>query len=348
MKLFCIFVVEITMKTKLLLLLFAVFASVTYAQSSCHIYGRYQNKPGNVVLPFGYKQMAEVQFDRTLCEGSSYVLHVRIDKNNVADINRYGQDIQFKIKLFPSSKEGVDLNEYNKNISNINSNVFSLNEEGGVLVAFKIDAETPFQSFDIGFKPVNGWVGMETNAFEYTFYANNINFNLADFDYTNYSKELMAQLEPAAQLSEFVNAEPQVQEYIAPVIVPNNIKGRDIKKGSIITVNQPSCELRVFDHLQEDGDVISVNFNNEWLIEDAPLKKQAIVKTLQLKEGKNFIALHALNLGTISPNTAAFNLVFDGFVKKQVLFSDLEQTDILYIYYIPTEEKPVTMINEAE
>ena len=60
-----------------------------------------------------------------------------------------------------------------------------------------------------------------------------------------------------------------------------------------------------------DGDIISLNLNGKWILQNYTLEKEHKEIRVKLQAGTNYLVLHAHNLGIYSPNTAAVSL-FDG------------------------------------
>ena len=81
-----------------------------------------------------------------------------------------------------------------------------------------------------------------------------------------------------------------------------------------------------------DGDVVSVNFNGEWIIQKAELEKKPQTVKLKLNpEGKNYLILHADNVGTRSPNTTAISYSYRGVKRDLILKSDYNQSELIEI-----------------
>lgn len=116
------------------------------------------------------------------------------------------------------------------------------------------------------------------------------------------------------------------------------LKDRTIKKGKIITVHATTLKIEIYDDAEEDGDMISLNFNGSWLVKNYKIRKRPLVRTIKInpKSPFNFIITFAHNLGKLPPNTIA--LVIDDGKKKQkiLLKSDLETSDVIYLEF---EEK---------
>lgn len=114
---------------------------------------------------------------------------------------------------------------------------------------------------------------------------------------------------------------------------PTEILDRDLAIRDKITVHSGTVKIIIWDHQTEDGDIVSLNLNNEWILENYELKNEKYEFEVQLREGLNTFVLHALNLGRIKPNTAAL-IVDDGEKKHRItLQSDFKESGTLQIKY---------------
>jgi hypothetical protein len=115
--------------------------------------------------------------------------------------------------------------------------------------------------------------------------------------------------------------------------LPERLKDRDIAVNErVILVDSEIVELEVFDHQMIDGDIVSINFNGDWILENFALKgKPYPIKVKLNKTGKNYILLHAINLGKKPPNTMALRYRFQGEDETVVLTSNLDQSEIIEI-----------------
>jgi len=104
------------------------------------------------------------------------------------------------------------------------------------------------------------------------------------------------------------------------------------KEGKTVRVKSKKITIEVYDHKKNDGDLISLNYNGEWVLESHLIEKKEYKLTVELEgaDAPNYLILYANNLGTIPPNTAA--VIVDDGVRRQrfVLNSDLKQSDVLY------------------
>ncbi len=112
-------------------------------------------------------------------------------------------------------------------------------------------------------------------------------------------------------------------------------RGIKISKDQIFA-DKGTLSVELYDHLLQDGDVISLNFNGDWILEDHSLEKTPTKLKIGLnEEGKNFLLVHAVNTGVRPPNTIAVSYRYKGKRKRTILLrSDMETSALLEI--VPT------------
>jgi hypothetical protein len=116
--------------------------------------------------------------------------------------------------------------------------------------------------------------------------------------------------------------------------IPMTLEGRKVmkKESGNITVNAEILEVEVYDHMIQDGDIVSLNFNGEWILKRHKLTSEPFILKLKLNpEGKNFLVLHAENLGQRPPNTMAISYHAAGKRKLYVMNSDLNTSEVIEI-----------------
>ena len=102
--------------------------------------------------------------------------------------------------------------------------------------------------------------------------------------------------------------------------------GRKINYQRDIEVFQPTLELNVWDADKEDGDVISLSFNGQWLVQNHEVTKTKKVVTVKIEPGKpNKLILFAESEGAMPPNTAAITF-FDGHTTRNLNLSSSKST----------------------
>ena len=111
------------------------------------------------------------------------------------------------------------------------------------------------------------------------------------------------------------------------------LNGRKVsKEGTQVRVKSNYITIEVYDHKKNDGDIISLNFNGNWILSEHQIEKEKHVVDVFINKDrdKNFLILYAHNLGNVPPNTAGI-IIDDGYRKQRfTLNSDLKTSDILY------------------
>ena len=118
--------------------------------------------------------------------------------------------------------------------------------------------------------------------------------------------------------------------------IPTEILDRAVKdKSKTIRTDQKVFEVELFDHMVQDGDLLSVNFNGDWILESYSLEKKSKKLRLELNpNGKNFLILYAVSVGQRPPNTMAVKYI--NLQKEEVqiiLKSDLKVSEVIEIRY---------------
>ncbi|MGB1216294.1 MAG: L-type lectin-domain containing protein [Saprospiraceae bacterium] len=115
--------------------------------------------------------------------------------------------------------------------------------------------------------------------------------------------------------------------------IPFGVEGRAIKNVKKVTVYSPNIRIKVWDINQEDGDIISLNLNGEWIVKDFLLSNAGNVFEINLDGQANYLVMHAHNLGEIPPNTAGV-LVMDETGETEVMLrANMLESDALMIEY---------------
>jgi hypothetical protein len=116
----------------------------------------------------------------------------------------------------------------------------------------------------------------------------------------------------------------------------HRIHGRKFIIQESLTVSNASVKLMVWDKNKADGDEVSLYLNGELIIEKFIVSKTKKEIIIDLEPGKNIIVMHALNLGSIPPNTAALS-INDGSKRAKLitLVSTLKKSGALEVFYDP-------------
>ena len=124
-----------------------------------------------------------------------------------------------------------------------------------------------------------------------------------------------------------VSSDPNIER------LPTKLRERNIITNTRkILVDSASLELKIFDHKIQDGDIVSLNFNGDWILEKHSIENKPMTVKLRLNEdGKNFLLLHAENLGRQPPNTLGVSYYHKGVRKEIILESDLNASEMIEI-----------------
>lgn len=118
--------------------------------------------------------------------------------------------------------------------------------------------------------------------------------------------------------------------------IPVTIKDRPVNKSGTFYVKTEEFEIEIWDNSVYDHDVISLNINGDWILENYEVTKEKKKIKIKVKPNtNNYLILYAHNLGEISPNTAAVGLLVDGKLQRLTVSSDLKQCGALNFEYKP-------------
>lgn len=95
---------------------------------------------------------------------------------------------------------------------------------------------------------------------------------------------------------------------------------RNVDVERVLEVKNKTVRIRVWDNGTVDGDVLSLFLNGEQILKNYRVTRQKHETIVKLDKPTNFIILHAINLGSISPNTVAVS-VDDGTQEQVVIIS---------------------------
>ncbi len=96
--------------------------------------------------------------------------------------------------------------------------------------------------------------------------------------------------------------------------------------------NSDTFKLDIWDDAKEDGDEITITFNDEIIMDKYSLKNKKEQIELPLKKGENKLVFTANNTGLIANNTARVDL-FDGAIKHQII-TQLQLNKSVTVYLI--------------
>jgi len=119
--------------------------------------------------------------------------------------------------------------------------------------------------------------------------------------------------------------------------IPLTIKDRTVELQSTVTVNTTEFDIEVYDRSVVDGDSISLNINGDWILQEYMVVKAKLKIRVKINPNatNNYLILYAHNLGEISPNTAAIQVLINGKEYRLTLTSDLQKSGALNFVYKP-------------
>jgi hypothetical protein len=140
---------------------------------------------------------------------------------------------------------------------------------------------------------------------------------------------------PGTMTLEKLNPQPK-NATADPMIVPvkpveakgdfGTVQGRKITHRKEITVPTKTFKVLVWDGDKVDGDIISLQYNGQWLLQKYTISKTKKELLLEVVEGaENQLILYAENEGQYPPNTAAITF-FDGTQERNLSLSSDKST----------------------
>ena len=99
-----------------------------------------------------------------------------------------------------------------------------------------------------------------------------------------------------------------------------------------IFAKKDSLELVIWDNLKEDGDIVSVYFNEHEIISNLLLKHQPFKTNIYCDTELNELLFYAHNLGSVPPNTATLAIYQNGRLLKELdIKSDADRSESIVI-----------------
>ncbi len=115
--------------------------------------------------------------------------------------------------------------------------------------------------------------------------------------------------------------------------LPKKLKSRKVIN-SKYTINADTTVflLKLYESMIQDDDIVSINFNGDWILENYKIEAKPTVLNLQLnKEGKNYLLVHAETIGKRPPNTVGLSYDYNGEKVELKLRSDLKESEMIEI-----------------
>ncbi|MBN2891061.1 MAG: hypothetical protein JXL97_04265 [Bacteroidales bacterium] len=116
------------------------------------------------------------------------------------------------------------------------------------------------------------------------------------------------------------------------IVQEEKIEKRELKEGRIIVVPNERITIIVSESAKEDGDTISIIFNDVVVLSEHRLTKEEYKFTVNYDPSKqeNKLILYAHNVGSIPPNTAKIQIKSGNLKQEIILKSDLNESDVIY------------------
>lgn len=95
---------------------------------------------------------------------------------------------------------------------------------------------------------------------------------------------------------------------------------RQVEVQRTLEVKNKQVKIKIWDNGIVDGDVLSLFLNGELLVKNYRVTRDKLTIPVTLDQPHNYIILHAINTGSISPNTVAVS-VDDGTSEQMVILS---------------------------
>ncbi len=127
--------------------------------------------------------------------------------------------------------------------------------------------------------------------------------------------------------------ESEIKDIEVPLanVIPDLLEDREIvRRQEALKIDGDYVDIEIYDHQKLDRDIVSINFNGEWILEDFTITDKPKKMRLKLNhEGVNYLVLHAVNQGVIPPNTMALVYTINGKKNRIILNSDLEESELI-------------------
>ena len=99
-------------------------------------------------------------------------------------------------------------------------------------------------------------------------------------------------------------------------------------------VSQNEINLELYDHENEDGDIVSICFNGQYLFEKYKLlNKPKLLKIKLLPYQKNVLTVFANNTGKEGANTSAIRFLLNGIKEEIILYADKKESEGVEFVY---------------
>ena len=119
----------------------------------------------------------------------------------------------------------------------------------------------------------------------------------------------------------------------APLLAGEMI-ARETRTRAQLTSRRQVIYMNLRDNADIDGDSVAVSLNGRFIVTDAALTKEKTRVRIVLDPGDNIIVVHALNEGTVPPNTAECYVRTGLFKRKKLVIStSLKRNEAIVVQY---------------
>ena len=113
--------------------------------------------------------------------------------------------------------------------------------------------------------------------------------------------------------------------------VPRTLEDRSVVvSDNVIKSETNLLEIELYDYKLKDNDIVSVNFNGDWIFKNLSLETEPKKLKLKLNDtGVNYLLIQAESVGIISPNTVAIKYKLGVKRDEIILESDLNSSALI-------------------
>ncbi len=211
----------------------------------------------------------------------------------------------------------------------------------GSVAAFEMDCMMTMQATLRVAQAESRLIGAFFSLPEYKYTCTDVTFSLvmnADISKKDSVLQAIREYKETYQVWKPEAADTLVEVKVIPRKVINYVTEKEfIERENVVTqeieVNSDSLKIDIYDNGEVDGDMISLFYNKELILNTQKLTHKSIRLNIVLDSTKAFseISMFAENLGLIPPNTAMMR-IYDGKTRHEVrLSSSLEKTSTIRI-----------------
>ncbi len=128
-----------------------------------------------------------------------------------------------------------------------------------------------------------------------------------------------------------------IKEMINPIKMMDSLNMNILRKNEILSVfvKSDTLELIIYDGGKEDGDKVSLYYDDKLILKSFEIKNNKKIIPLKITSKKHTFKIKALNNGSISPNTMSVKVKVDG--KIIDLLSNLNEGDSSQIDFLKSK-----------